>query len=128
MGQEYLIGRVIRNRTGSDTSVRYRIAAAVFLLLAFLAGEAVADRAYGVRYTINQNGDLEQIGNVIVTCDPIPPATGAANCAAGQGGGNYSNNDFSMINVDVDADGSTFNSSSATLSLPSGSTVTFAGL
>jgi uncharacterized repeat protein (TIGR01451 family) len=46
----------------------------------------------------------------------------------GNGGGSNDNNDFSMIYVDVDSDGSTFASSSADLALPGGAQVLFAGL
>jgi hypothetical protein len=49
---------------------------------------------------------------------------------AGPGGnGNKpDDNDFNMVYVDVDADGTTFSSSTANLALPAGATVLWAGL
>ena len=42
--------------------------------------------------------------------------------------GAYDNDDFAMTYVDVDGDGTTFDSSSATVAVPAGSTVSWAGL
>ena len=74
------------------------------------------------RFTTTTTGDIELIGNAIVTCD-----TGSPACVTALGSGQPSNT-FTMFNIDVDSDGTTFNSSSADLSLPAGSTVLFAGL
>ena len=63
-------------------------------------------------------GDLTMIGNSIVGNHPTIPYTG-----------NQNNNNFDMVYIDVDSDGSTFSSSSAELNLPSGcSRVVYAGL
>lgn len=82
-----------------------------------------ADRAFSQRFSTNINGDLVLIGNAQLSC-----TTGVANCAAARAGGAYNNNAFTMTNVDVDSDGTTFNSTSANLNMPAGSTVVFAGL
>jgi len=64
------------------------------------------------------------VGNSLMTC------TGGNACTQGRAGSGSSlnNNDFRMNYVDVDSDSSTFNSSQATLTLPAGSTVLWAGL
>lgn len=101
----------------------WRVLAVLLGLLVLLVPEAWADRNFAARYSINTNGDLLLIGNTMLTCD-----TAVANCTTAQGGGSYRNNDFNMINVDIDSDSSTFNSSQSDLDMPVGSTVVFAGL
>ena len=49
-------------------------------------------------------------------------------CAGAQAGGNLNDNTFNMTYVDADADATTFDSSSAVLTLPAGGEVLFAGL
>ena len=85
-------------------------------------------RAFSSRFAVNQTGDIRVIGNTVQTCSPS--GTNGAACANGRAGvgGTINNNDFTMILVDVDGDGTTFNSSTADLSLSAGSTVLFAGL
>ncbi len=75
------------------------------------------------RFGANARGDIDFIGNTLLTCPP------GGDCAVTQtSGNNQANNNYSMIYVDQDADGSTFNSSASTLSLPAGANVLFAGL
>lgn len=71
------------------------------------------------------HGDFVQTGNSLMSCD-----TASFGCAAAQarGGTSLSNNSWAMKNIDVDSDASTFNSSSAELSIPPGSSVLWAGL
>jgi uncharacterized repeat protein (TIGR01451 family) len=92
-----------------------------------LAGPAHADRAFAPRFTANAKGDIVHTGNTLMTC----PASDLA-CAAAQdgtaSGAPSNNNSFAMEYVDVDADGTTFNSSTAGLTLPAGAQVLFAGL
>jgi uncharacterized repeat protein (TIGR01451 family) len=89
------------------------------------ATNAAVLRPFALRYTSNQPGDITIAANTLETC-PIADAS----CAAGKNGtgAKVNNNDFAMQYVDVDADGSTFDSSRATLVLPAGATVLFAGL
>jgi uncharacterized repeat protein (TIGR01451 family) len=56
------------------------------------------------------------------------PPIGPAISATARTGGSIDDNDFTMTYVDVDADASTFCSSTATLTLPNGATVLWAGL
>jgi uncharacterized repeat protein (TIGR01451 family) len=93
---------------------------------------SAATRAFSPRFSANSNGDIYLIGNTAMTCNSGAGALNNAACAnarAGIGTGTQlNNNDYSMIFVDIDGDGTTFQSSSANLAMPSGSTVLWAGL
>jgi uncharacterized repeat protein (TIGR01451 family) len=89
------------------------LALCMALLLAAMSTEALAAaRPFSIRYTTNTNGNMTQIGNTIMTCSTCTSI----------------NNNSTMINFDGDTDSSTFNSSSADLTIPSGSTILWAGL
>ena len=100
----------------------------LFALIGLMAAPSLASaqivRPFTTLYTNNVNGNLALIGNTLQTC----PASAAGCTAARAGTANDGNDDFAMEYVDIDSNGSTFNSSSATLSLPSGATVLFAQL
>ena len=71
-------------------------------------------------------GNIEATGNQLLTC---PTATaGCTNARARTGSLTTMNNNYNMGYVDVDSDAATVNSSSATLTLPAGATVAWAGL
>jgi hypothetical protein len=95
------------------------------LALALMAAPAhAADAPFTARFAQTARGDVTAVGNTSMTC----PAA-AANCAAAQGGAPFSNNDFTMAYIDADADATTtLDSSAATVTLPAGSTVLWAGL
>ncbi|MEV4418624.1 hypothetical protein AB0L40_01450 [Patulibacter sp. NPDC049589] len=107
------------------------LAAFVLVALAAAAPSAdAADRNFAARFVANDTGDIDIFGNTLMTC----PAA-ASGCAAAQQAGvtttadsTSQNNAYNMQYVDVDGDSSTFDSSRATVSLPTGSTVLFAGL
>ena len=81
-------------------------------------------RDFAERFSVNTTGDIAQFGNALMTCPPSD-----SRCAGAQNNDNSTvNNSFNMINIDVDADATTFNSSTANLSLPAGSDVLWAGL
>ncbi|CAN5524834.1 hypothetical protein BH11ACT8_BH11ACT8_07170 [soil metagenome] len=89
-----------------------------------------ADRSFAPRFTANDTGDIDIFGNTVMTC---PTAT--AGCTAARTAGvtatadsALNNNNFAMVYIDVDSDPTTFNSSQATVSIPSGASVLFAGL
>jgi uncharacterized repeat protein (TIGR01451 family) len=107
-------------------TARFRLALIGVLALLVLPAISRAQvvRAFTPRYTANLAGDITLIGNTLMTCG------GGGSCANGQNGtgGSVNNNDFSMQYVDVDGVGATFNSSEATLTLPPGATVLWAGL
>src|ERR1051325_2384014 len=96
---------------------------ALLTALFVAAAAPAADTPFSVRYAQTLRGNLSAVGNTLMTCP-----TGASNCAAAQSGSPYSDNDFAMTYVDIDGDSSTWDSSSATLTLPAGSTIAWAGL
>ncbi|HQZ62988.1 MAG TPA: hypothetical protein PK021_11340, partial [Dokdonella sp.] len=104
----------------------------VLVLAALLPSLAMAQLAQ--RYSINTNGDVELIGNTLLTCANNTPN----NCTQAQAGTVSANNNRAMGYVNIDnanlpatgVGGWTLhrNSSRATLSLPAGSNVLSAGL
>jgi uncharacterized repeat protein (TIGR01451 family) len=75
-------------------------------------------------FTANVNGDLLMTANALMTCVDSAACTTARSATSG----NHSNNGHTGAFVDVDGDPATFNSSSATLTVPSGGGVLFAAL
>ena len=99
---------------------------ALALLLGCISSTAQAQvaRTFVPRFNVQTTGDVTLIGNTLMTCSgggQCPPARNGGN-------GNVSNQNFTMEYVDVDGNATTFSSSSATLALPPGATVLWAGL
>jgi hypothetical protein len=88
------------------------------------APDAAADRSFTARFSATDRGQIVTAGNTVITC----PGTSTSCRSAQSGTSSATNQDFTMGYVDVDSDSTSFNSSRATLALPSGSTVLFAGL
>lgn len=88
---------------------------------------AVVEVPFATQFATSVRGGVATAANTLMTC---PEA--AANCVASRAGTTsgaaLNNNAYAMERVDVDADLTTFDSSTATLSLPAGATVQFAGL
>jgi large repetitive protein len=81
------------------------------------------------RFTINDTGDITIAANTLLTATATAGRTPQQVADAQNGTGQFlDNNDFQMGYVDTDNDPSTFDSSQATLTLPSDGTVLFAGL
>ena len=105
----------------------------VFLLVA--AAPSFADRAMSTRFSVNDNGNITFAANALMVCPAAASGcTAARNTPAISSGTNnaLNNNTYNMQYVNT-APGTvggvaTFDSSSATLSLPSTATVLFAGL
>ena len=76
------------------------------------------------RFSRNDTGDIAIVANTLLTA----PAGAAGDNARNGIGAQLNNNDFAMVHVDVDTDTATFNSSRATLTMPGGASVLFAGL
>ncbi|TAK61710.1 MAG: DUF11 domain-containing protein, partial [Bacteroidetes bacterium] len=74
-------------------------------------------------FSQNQKGEIVFVGNTLMSC-----SSSDDDCSDARNGGNDQNNDFSMVRVDVDGDGSTNNSSRADFTLPPGASVLWAGL
>src|SRR4051812_40231405 len=95
------------------------------LALGSLCAPAGANRAFTQRYNRTITGDVAIVGNTLMTC------SSSTSCASAQSGSDLvvrRNNDYFMGAVDVDGFFGAADSSRATLSLPSGATVLFAGL
>jgi uncharacterized repeat protein (TIGR01451 family) len=107
--------------------------------LAMAARPATADaqvrRAYTVRYATNDAGDIIIRGNTLATCTTTLASgstAGSLSCASAQAGtqalNQGVNNNYVMQYVDVDGNPATFNSSTSSVTIPSGASVLFAGL
>lgn len=97
---------------------------AALLLASTLAHASSVQRNFTPRFSVTARGDLLIVGNTLMTC---PDADAA--CAAARAGGAVNNNAFNMVWTNTDNVVTVpANSSTATLSIPGGSTVLFAGL
>ena len=125
----------------SSAAQRLLVALAASLALLLSAAPALADRAFTTRFSANEPGNITFAANTLMVC----PAT-AAGCTAARNtppvasgsNGAIDNNGYDMQYVNT-APGTvrarrrvpgvgSFDSSSATLSLPADATVLFAGL
>jgi hypothetical protein len=87
-----------------------------------LADSAQAQRAFAARFRTNQYGNILMAANTLMT-------TTNANAVNIQAGITPTHNDsLNMQFVDIDGNAGTFNSSRATLTMPPGAVVSFAGL
>ena len=77
-------------------------------------------------FSANAPGDITFVSNTLQTCSTT--GTNGATCVSNGQNGNGANNQHTMINVDIDNDITTPNSSSNDLTLGGGATVLFAGL
>ncbi len=91
-----------------------------------------AERPFTLRFNANINGQMQIIGNTLMTCDPST-GTGAGDCTSARGstvetqgnihgGAHLNDNDYRMINVPGSA------SSSELQGIPLGASVVWAGL
>ena len=96
-------------------------------MLLGLAASAEADRPFAIRYTTNDFGSITFAANTVMSCPDSAPTCASARQGL-QGGALGNNNGYAMTYVDVDANGATFDSSTATVSLPQDAFVLFAGL
>src|SRR3954449_8620764 len=107
--------------------VALALALAVLALAAALPSTASAARSFDKRFGVNDTGDITLAANTLMSC----PGSCAERDAAANPSSNskYNNNDWNMVRVDADGDtATTLNSSTATLNLPAGAKVLFAGL
>lgn len=116
-------------RRSSVVSPRLLLCGLALLLLCAAAATPVSAqviRSFTRRNPVtNERGNIALVGNSLISCR----ARNNNNCASTRSGAlSGSNSDYTSEFIDADADGATNNSSSATLSLPSGSTVLWAGL
>ncbi len=111
-------------------SKRFVLSFAILAMFALgMASSAHADRAFQLRFSTNDTGSIKGIANTLMTCPSSDnDCSRAQNVSPTTSGGQDHNNYFDMTYVDVDSDSSTFNSSTANLSVPAGSDILFAGL
>ena len=82
----------------------------------------MTNRAFAPVFSANTNGSILLAANTLETCVDSASCTTARNATTG----NFSNNNYTSRYVDVDGDAATFNSSSATLTVPDGGAVLYA--
>ena len=122
-----------RRRKGRELFAAKIIVALVLLCSVLLAAwpAHAADREFQVRFHTTKPGDIVAIGNVVLNCAPYND-TSNADCNAtrvhGFPNGGRNNNEFPARYIKVDPSGPGSNNSRATLSIPTGATVEFAGL
>lgn len=88
---------------------------------------AAIQRDFVPRFQVNETGDIQIVGNALMSCSTeTPPNTDA--CPDSRAGDGGRNNQFFMEYVDADGDATTFNSSAASFTLPAGAEVLWAGL
>ncbi|WIM95009.1 Ig-like domain-containing protein [Actinoplanes oblitus] len=109
------------------TAMLVAVLLAVTMLTAGRAGAAISS-PFRARFDANTNGSIILRGNANLTC----LQTGQPTCAQARNGTavgtSANNNSYAMAYTDVDTNPLTFNDSMATLDMPPGSTVLFAGL
>ena len=103
----------------------------VFLLLILIVlkvtVEAQMVRSFTPRFTTNETGEIRMIGNTLMTCPAGTDCTAAQSGFASPTG--LLNNAFNMVYVEIDGSAnSTFNSSEASLMMPAGASILWAGL
>ncbi|MFK4088606.1 hypothetical protein ACI2LF_31120 [Kribbella sp. NPDC020789] len=99
------------------------VAATALMPTAVARAETI--RTFGKVFGAQTNGAIRITGNALETCD-----TAAATCKAALAGAatGASNNEWSMRLLDADSDTATKSSSAATVSVPNGAKVLYAGL
>jgi hypothetical protein len=105
------------------------VLAAALLAAALLAPAASADRAFTQRFGQIARGDVHIAANTVMSC-PSSGSTNSNSCYQARlgTGSTLDNAAWTITHVDVDGDATTFNSSTADLTLPVGATVLYAGL
>ena len=108
------------------------LAPAIVVSAATSSAQVVSNsgRNFTLRYSNNINGQITIAANTLMQCPTATPDPAVnSGCAGARAGTNSRNNNtFDMGWLDVDSDPSTFDSSQATLNLPSDGVVLFAGL
>ena len=121
------MGAAMRLAFDRRSSCRVVLALACVAAMA-LPAVASADRDYSVRFTQNAQGDITGTGNTLHDLPGLGLAVAPGRKRARRSGTDHNNNGRSMRYVDVDSNPATFDSSAATLALPAGARVLFAGL
>ncbi|HXH77399.1 DUF11 domain-containing protein [Nocardioides sp.] len=101
------------------------VAASLAIAVVVPAGPASANviRPFTAAFSEQTNGSIQVTGNRLLTCTASTACTQALSGATAA-----SNNNFTMVALDTDADAMTSRSSSADITLPAGGRVLYAGL
>jgi hypothetical protein len=121
------MGILIGMRRAAYVGLALVAAAATICCVGVPSAGAVVEVPFATQFASNGRGDLTIAANTLETCPEAAPNCTAARAGTATGG-SLNNNGYAMERVDVDGDPGTFDSSTATLALPPGATVTFAGL
>jgi uncharacterized repeat protein (TIGR01451 family) len=114
--------------TVSSSAVLTAAVTAVWTVCVVIPEPASADRPFAQRFAANAQGDIALVGNTLLSCTDSDAICASTRAGTATPASQNNNNAHYMAYVDVDGDGTTFNSSSATLTLPTGAGVLFAGL
>ncbi len=105
------------------------LAVTLSVLAAATPAAASVEVPFTPRFSANAHGDVAIAANTLMTCpDGGGVETACLEARGGVSAPSLNNNGYKMGTVDVDSDATTFDSSQATLSLPPGASVLFAGL
>lgn len=117
------MGRKLALWRGIASRWTFVLAVLLALFTATANSAKAADRPFALRHAVSAQGDIEIIGNTLHSC-PSGALVGLLTCEnARLGTGATADNSWNMTQVDVDTDVTTFNSSSASLLLPAGSSI-----
>lgn len=116
-GQAIAIARTIRPIT--------RVIGVLLLLAGSMQSIAQVITPFSIRYQTTQKGGIRYVSGSSTTCSGIGCGAGRTEVAPA---GTATNNGYTIAYVDIDTDGSTFSSSSDSLSLADCSQVLWAGL
>ena len=115
----------------TDQRTAQRILAAVLLFHFILASIGVANagihRNFASRFSVNAPGDIQIVGNTLLSCS-TQQGPNRQFCDDARRGEDGRNNQFYMDHVDLDTNSFTFNSSAAGLAIPTDADVIWAGL
>ena len=99
-----------------------------FVLAGATAAHAAITDPFTRVFSANTTGNIQIRGNTVVTCQSTASLCGGAQAMTNPTAGDNNNNAFFMTYVDADSDATTFDSSSATVNIPTGGSVLFAAL
>ncbi len=124
-------------KTQNVRAVLAMVVSASAVVMSAVVMAPIADAAVVIPLTVQYDqavfGDFTIAGNVVTSC-PTSGQWANANCAVGRSsnssalGTTYINDAFYMEYVDVDGDATTFNSSTARITIPPGATIDYARL
>ncbi len=123
----------LRPRRLVATAASVTLSLSGLLIVLAAPASAATTRGFTPVFTANAPGDVTIRGNTLETCVAgSVQAQGTITCAATQNGASQQNNNYFMTYVDTDGSSgigaATFDSSTATVTVPAGATVLYAGL